>query len=1065
MENGFLSMILHAHLPYVRHTEHQDSLEESWLTEAITETYLPLLLVMDELVAEGIDFRLTFSLTPTLVSMLLDPLLQSRYQNRLERLIELAEKEIERTRQQPEFHALALMYHRRWSEIRHAYVNRYQGRLVEAFGKLQELGKVELIASAATHGYLPLLSVSPSAVRTQIRVGIEYYQRVFGQCPKGFWLPECAYHPGVEKYLKDYGIRFTILETHGITRAAPKPRYGVYAPVYSASGVAFFGRDPESSKQVWSSTEGYPGDPDYREFYRDIAYDLDLDYIGPYMHTDGIRTDTGIKYYRVTGKRQEKEAYVPENADRKAEGHAEHFLLSRQNQVNHLAAIMDRRPIVVAPYDAELFGHWWYEGPRWLDYLLRKTAAGDKPLRLVTPSEYLERYPVNQVAAPCASSWGNKGFNEVWLNGSNDWIYRHLHHAARTMETLASRRAQANGVTLRALDQAARELLLAQASDWAFIINARTVVDYAAGRTKSHLLRLDRLSCQIENGNVDEAWLAALEAQDNIFGAIATARDFIRETPEPGAEGPTPAPVVVSRPASAVSSGFESVPAVGEDWPGFPGFHVAMLAPEAVPFAKSGGLADVVGSLAAALGKMDVKVTVIIPAHHSVLKQGSRLEETGIRLIVPVSNRTEEARVLKGKIGENVSFYAVRADRYFDRDGLYGTVAGDYPDNAERFTFFTRAALQLLPKVGVPDLIHCHDWQSALAIVFLKTQPQHYPRLSSAKTLLTVHNLGYQGLFGPHEWHLLNLDRGLFNARHLEFYGKINFLKGGLVFADAISTVSPTYAQEIKTPEYGFGLDGILRSRAGQLVGVLNGADYSVWDPASDPHIARNYHSGDLSGKPVCKADLQREFGLPQRPEVPLLGVVSRLAAQKGIELMQRALDRVLGQDIQFVLLGAGDDQYQRFFAALPARYPGKASVHIGFNEPLAHKVEAGADMFLMPSQYEPSGLSQIYSLKYGTIPIVRATGGLKDSVREFEAGGSGTGFLFGPYDDSALSSAINKALGFFPRKDWTLLMKNAMAADFSWDRAARDYLRIYGRVLGPAALRTGVARLQVDSA
>lgn len=520
MVKGYLAIVLHAHLPYVRHPEHEDSLEEHWFYEAMTETYIPLLLILESLVEDGVDFRLTFSLTPTLVSMLVDPLLQSRYLRRLERLIELAEKEIQRTKSQPEFHALALMYHRRFLQVRDAFLNRFDRNLVQAFSHLQELGQVEIIASAATHGYLPLLSVSPSAVRRQIQVGIEHYQQVFGRRPKGFWLPECGYYPGVDGFLREHGIRYTILETHGITRADPRPRYGVYAPIYCPSGVAAFGRDPESSKQVWSSIEGYPGDYDYREFYRDIAYDLDLDYLKPYIHRDGIRIDTGIKYYRITGKTDHKEVYVPERAERKAEIHAGDFMFNRERQIEYLAQGMDQKPIVVAPYDAELFGHWWFEGPSWLHSLIRKIAFEQKTIKLILLSEYLEEYPIHPIAAPSMSSWGHKGFNEVWLNGRNDWIYRHLHRAAELMEKLARSHPQAEGLTRRALHQAARELLLAQASDWAFMINSGAMAEYATRRTKTHLLRFNRLSRGIESRMIDEAWLRAVEDQDNIFPEI-----------------------------------------------------------------------------------------------------------------------------------------------------------------------------------------------------------------------------------------------------------------------------------------------------------------------------------------------------------------------------------------------------------------------------------------------------------------------------------------------------------------------------------------------------------------
>lgn len=519
MGKGYLAIILHAHLPYVRHPEYELPLEERWLYEAITEAYIPLLLLLERLVEEGVDFRLTLSLTPTLASMLLDPLLQSRYPRRLERLIELAGREIHRTRPHPEFNRLARMYFQRFNEIRTAYIDRYRQDLISAFQKLQMSGKVEIIAAAATHGYLPLLAINPSAVRAQVRIGVDFYRQLFGRGPEGFWLPECGYYAGVEEVLREYDLRYTVLETHGITRADPHPRYGVFGPIFCPNGVAAFGRDPESSTQVWSSTAGYPGDYDYREFYRDIAFDLDFEYIRPYLHPEGIRADTGIKYYRITGKGNHKEVYVPSQAEKKAELHAGNFMFNREKQVEYLTSIMDRKPLVVAPYDAELFGHWWFEGPLWLNSLIRQIASRHKTIRLVTLSEYLGEFPINQVCQPCMSSWGLQGFNEVWLNGKNDWIYPLLHRAAEEMEDLAKKYPSARGLKKRALNQAARELLLAQASDWAFMISG-AMAEYGRKRTETHLARFQDLCKGINGSRVNQALLAKMESLDNIFPQI-----------------------------------------------------------------------------------------------------------------------------------------------------------------------------------------------------------------------------------------------------------------------------------------------------------------------------------------------------------------------------------------------------------------------------------------------------------------------------------------------------------------------------------------------------------------
>lgn len=518
MEKGYLCMILHAHLPFVRHPEEEDFLEEYWLFEAITETYLPLITVMDNLIREGADFRLTMSLTPPLITMLGDSLLQSRYLKRLNRLIELTERELARTREQPEFCHLARMYRVDFINKRRLF-QELGGNLLPAFKKFQELGRLEILASCATHGFLPLLNVNPSAVKAQIKVGIDCYEEVFEARPRGFWLPECGYYPGVDEILKDSGIKYFLLEGHGILNATPIAPYGVYAPVFCESGVAAFGRDASASKQVWDAFTGYPGDFDYREFYRDVVYDQDYEYIRPYS-PGGVRVDSGIKYYRITGKGEYKEPYNPAWAREKAAIHAGNFMYNRERQAEFLACNMDRKPVVIAAYDAELFGHWWFEGPLWVEFLMKKIYYDQQTIKLVTPSEYLKEYPTGWVCMPSASSWGEKGYNEVWLNGSNEWIYPHLHTCARRMEEMAKAFPHAEGVALRALNQAARELLLAQSSDWAFIMHGKTQVEYAVRRFKEHIGRFNKLYNDIKEGKIDEAWLCWIEQKNAIFPNI-----------------------------------------------------------------------------------------------------------------------------------------------------------------------------------------------------------------------------------------------------------------------------------------------------------------------------------------------------------------------------------------------------------------------------------------------------------------------------------------------------------------------------------------------------------------
>ena len=474
--------------------------------------------------------------------------------------------------------------------------------------------------------------------------------------------------------------------------------------------------------------------------------------------------------------------------------------------------------------------------------------------------------------------------------------------------------------------------------------------------------------------------------------------------------------------------------------------RVVMLAPEVHPYAKTGGLADVLAALPAALTRIGVEVSVCLPAYRTALRAPGPLPVV-LRLHAPVSSRMEPAEILAVP-NAPVPTFLVRADRFFDRDGLYGVGGRDYDDNAERFAFFCRAALEWLRHASpAPDILHMHDWQTALVPAFLRATADLYPELAAVRTVQTVHNLAYQGRFPSEEWHLLNLDPRHFVPDGLEFYGDINYLKAGLLFADAITTVSPRYAEEIQTPSFGSGLDGVLRMRADRLRGILNGVDDAVWNPASDPFVPAHYDQGDLRGKARCKAALQADLGLAVSPEPALLAVVSRLAEQKGLELLGAVLPGLLKtRAVQFVALGSGDARYEELLIDLAGQFPGQVEVRIGFDEPLAHRIEAGADVFLMPSRFEPCGLNQLYSLRYGTVPVVHATGGLDDTVVEFDARvGLGTGFKFTPYTEEAFLAALRRAID--TRRDaatWQRLVTNGMSQDFSWQRAAREYARLY---------------------
>lgn len=517
---GFLAIVLHAHLPFVRHPEYSDMMEERWLFEAITETYIPLIDVFNRLLREEVPFRLTMTITPPLLNMLSDELLMERYSSHLTKLEELSEKEVKRTARKPEFNGTAIMYRNKFKKIRQIFED-LQWDLISAFRKFQDSGVLEIITCCATHGYLPLMKDYRSAVRAQIEVGVSEYYRFFKRQPRGIWLAECAYNIGDDKILKDFGIEYFFTDSHGITNAEPKPNYGVYAPISCPSGIKVFGRDMESSRQVWSSIIGYPGDPHYREFYRDIGFDLKYNYIKPYIHESGQRLNTGIKYYRITDRESsEKEPYSYEEAMKRTSIHGGHFIWCRERQIEYLMNKMDRKPIVVSPYDCELFGHWWYEGPEFLYYVLKKTALESKYASLITPSDYIDYYPGIEEAVPSPSSWGANGYHEVWLNETNAWIYPHMHKATERMIELADTFPEAEGVLKDALNQAARELMLLQSSDWAFIMKMGTTVGYARKKIKDHTFRFTKLFEDITSGQINEAWLREVERRDNIFPEI-----------------------------------------------------------------------------------------------------------------------------------------------------------------------------------------------------------------------------------------------------------------------------------------------------------------------------------------------------------------------------------------------------------------------------------------------------------------------------------------------------------------------------------------------------------------
>ena len=491
--------------------------------------------------------------------------------------------------------------------------------------------------------------------------------------------------------------------------------------------------------------------------------------------------------------------------------------------------------------------------------------------------------------------------------------------------------------------------------------------------------------------------------------------------------------------------------------------QIAFAASECVPFSKTGGLADVVGALPHALAALGHQVSVYVPRYRQTKLADP---QTVVRSItIPFDDKYRFCSVVTAGTSAGVRFYFVDYPPYFDREALYGGSAGDYPDNAERFALFSRAVLEASKILGVPHVFHCHDWQSALVPVMLRTLYTEDPAFREVATVFTIHNMGFQGLFPPDTLPLLTLPWDLFTISKMEFFGQVNFLKGALVHSDYVTTVSRKYSQEIQTTEYGFGLEGVLRNRAATVTGILNGVDYDEWSPETDKFIVAKYSPQDLSGKLRCKHDLLHAFGVTNADsKVPVIGIVSRFAAQKGFDLIAQIMDRLAREEMIVVVLGSGDKPYEEMFQRLNKQFPNKIAVKVAYDNAIAHKIEAGADMFLMPSRYEPCGLNQIYSLKYGTVPIVRATGGLDDTIEPWDARtGKGTGFKFSDYTGEALLATIKQALlAYRDPSSWQTLMRNGMSRDFSWGASAREYGKIYERARQVRASADAVAAVDL---
>ncbi|MBU1693987.1 MAG: glycogen synthase GlgA [Verrucomicrobia bacterium] len=478
--------------------------------------------------------------------------------------------------------------------------------------------------------------------------------------------------------------------------------------------------------------------------------------------------------------------------------------------------------------------------------------------------------------------------------------------------------------------------------------------------------------------------------------------------------------------------------------------RVLYAASEIMPFASTGGLADVGAGLPKALLARNTEISRIMPLYRRVAEGGFALKDTGLRLDIPVGFQMHQAEVWYANDPPPRTYF-IRRDEYFDRSQLYSLPERDYDDNFDRFVFFQKAIVSLIDTLQWhPDVVHCSDWQTGLVPLFLRHGLQGSGRKQTERTVFTIHNLAYQGLFPGLHYSLTNLPFYCFNMDCAEFYGSINCIKAGITSANLVTTVSHTYAQEIRTEEYGCGLHDILAQMGGRLAGVVHGVDYSLWNPAVDPHLAQSYEPDNLDGKKTCKEELIRLMGLTIAADAPLIGMVTRLVDQKGLDILAEAMPKLMKADMGFVLLGAGQDKYQKLCLEWASLWPGRFAARLGYDNPLSHKIEAGADIYMMPSRFEPCGLNQLYSLKYGTIPIVHTTGGLDDTIQDIDSEGrEGTGFKFRTYTPEGLLHAVNRALALYRRREiWTSVVRRAMAQDFSWDRAAEEYLRIYQQIM-----------------
>lgn len=1051
-KHGYVSLILHAHLPYVRHLDRDDYMEERWFFEAMTETYLPLLDVFERLAEGGVGFRIAMTMSPTLLALMEDPLMQIRYEAHLRKLLGLARSEIERTAQDEAIQPVATMYAAKLQQFLLLY-DRYDRNLIGQFRALQEQGMLDILTCAATHAFLPLIK-NMEAIDAQIATAVADYKRHFGCAPRGIWLPECGYAEHIDDVLKAHGIQYFIVDAHGLRFAKPTPVRDLAAPIATANGIHAFARDPESSQQVWSSHEGYPGDHDYREYYRDIGWDLGWDdaeeweYIRPHVLSNGDRIHTGIKYYRITGVGTDKQPYNVDWAAHKVRMHAAHFADCRERQLAHYAGSIDRKPIVVCPYDAELFGHWWYEGPAWIEALCREFDRRGGPVRLATPGDYIAEYPESQQAQIPFCSWGRDGYADVWLQGNNDWIYRHLHYAEDRLiqaatemidrheepyvetgddasynvsiggkaafgarpfsepgfsiglhdeatdrsERLGDRRdaaleatETAMGAAERLLGQAARELMLAQSSDWAFILDAGTVPSYAARRTERHLLQLhELLDMAADPDRFDAQRLAAIESQAPCFPGVnwrlyrrkaeGTGEAVHRlHTAQRGADTRAEA----SRPASAAADNEHSA-AAGERSRRSGGSIVGAESSAAAPAPKS-------SSHRILMLAWEFPPLVVGGLARSVYDLSRHLARQGC-----------DVHVITGE-APNAPAYELMNGVHVHRVSVLRTVTSiDFFDWVFQMNAaFTDCAISLIDRLKLRfDIIHAHDWLVYYAARELK-MTYDVPLVATIHATENGRNHG-------------NL--------HNELQHRIHSLEWELTYeASRVIVCSRSMRRE---------LVHLFQLPEDKLDIIPNGVDLgasSADRPAAD---AYPFHRSEYAA-----------------PEESIIFYIGRLVHEKGVHVLLEAMSSVLERHPAAKLVIAGTGPMKQALMDQAATLPSGKVMFTGFiSDAVRNELLAAADVCVFPSLYEPFGIVALEAMQSGTPLVVSDTGGLSEIIDH-----AVDGYKALPGHVESLAWHLSEMLANRPlAEQMAARAKDKVNAHYDWNAIAVRTLQIY---------------------